>query len=737
MIIFILISCMTSVFCEAKESEWFQTGNTLPVKEFLSKQSSELKDNRVGSQWTGLWQPASYTDILHDEILGGLKRVRLSINHADVDRVNWTYPEFIIDRNHDEWITEISDNGVKITYILSFWDKAGRAEGHTGFWNSTGEFSYSRFKSEDEIQRYLDFVRFIVRHFKDRIEYYEILNEPETPLPGSWVEVEDYVNLVKRTAPVIRQEYPEAKIIAGATSDLEYLNRFLQSNALPLLDAISWHPMYGTSPEHESEKYYNYVSIVQNIKDIAHTNGFTGEFIADEINWQSSPQSNNQHTYSEIIAVKYYLRGILSHLGMNITVGFVEYPHPFFSAIHNLCTMMSGAKVIDIPVKIRSEAANIKSHSFSLPNGDRLIALWTDGVAVNEDSGVRSNLTFQEFGDEYVMGVDVLNSIQQPLVTSTENGSLVIQNLIVRDYPVILRFYSKPSSSITCSVSESEIVEGTSITISGVIDPALSNKNITLTCEKPDGSKLNKTVTTGSEITSHVKKGEYSYSFVPDVVGSWSVIASWMGDYEYKGASSLSESFVVKEQEQPASGCLIATATYGSELSPEVMFLRKFRDNYVLNSFAGKSFMSVFNKFYYSFSPSIASIISNNQLMREATKIVLYPLIGILHISSTTYSVFNFNQEFGVIIAGFIISSLIAIIYLLPPIVMISYLTNRQQNNRVTQTFCSIWIISILLMTLGEITLYQPLMMVSTVVFMIATAGLIITFITNKLIKHS
>ena len=50
-------------------------------------------------------------------------------------------------------------------------------------------------------------------------------------------------------------------------------------------------------------------------------------------------------------------------------------------------------------------------------------------------------------------------------------------------------------------------------------------------------------------------------------------------------------------------GCLIATATYGSELAPQVQLLREIRDNTVLQTQSGTLFMTAFNQFYYSFSP--------------------------------------------------------------------------------------------------------------------------------------
>jgi hypothetical protein len=63
-------------------------------------------------------------------------------------------------------------------------------------------------------------------------------------------------------------------------------------------------------------------------------------------------------------------------------------------------------------------------------------------------------------------------------------------------------------------------------------------------------------------------------------------------------------------------GCLIATATYGSELAPQVQQLREIRDKELLRTEAGKSFMKKFNDFYYSFSPAIADYERENPIFR-------------------------------------------------------------------------------------------------------------------------
>jgi len=77
-------------------------------------------------------------------------------------------------------------------------------------------------------------------------------------------------------------------------------------------------------------------------------------------------------------------------------------------------------------------------------------------------------------------------------------------------------------------------------------------------------------------------------------------------------------------------GCLIATASYGSELAPQVQQLRELRDNTVLQTESGTSFMAGFNQFYYSFSPTVADYERENPAFKEAVKITLTPLLASL-----------------------------------------------------------------------------------------------------------
>jgi len=96
-------------------------------------------------------------------------------------------------------------------------------------------------------------------------------------------------------------------------------------------------------------------------------------------------------------------------------------------------------------------------------------------------------------------------------------------------------------------------------------------------------------------------------------------------------------SFVIlSEEELPnqteGGGCLIATATYGSELAPQVQQLRELRDNTILNTKTGLAFMSGFNQLYYSFSPTIADLERENPIFKETIKLAITPLLTSLSI---------------------------------------------------------------------------------------------------------
>ena len=118
-------------------------------------------------------------------------------------------------------------------------------------------------------------------------------------------------------------------------------------------------------------------------------------------------------------------------------------------------------------------------------------------------------------------------------------------------------------------------------------------------------------------------------------------------------------------------GCLIATATYGSEMATEVQQLRELRDNQLLQTESGTAFMGTFNDIYYSFSPIIADYERENPLFKEAVKLAITPMISSLSLME------NANSESEVLSIGISVIVLNLGMYLGIPAVVIVGIRKR------------------------------------------------------------
>ena len=119
----------------------------------------------------------------------------------------------------------------------------------------------------------------------------------------------------------------------------------------------------------------------------------------------------------------------------------------------------------------------------------------------------------------------------------------------------------------------------------------------------------------------------------------------------------------------PQTGCIIATATYGSPIAPEVKYMRNVRDNMIGSTDIGKMLVIGWNTYYYSWSPPIAEQISKNSNMRQSFQYILMPLVGIIHVAAFSYdSVAWINLQLASLTA-FLVAAFFSILsYILVPI---------------------------------------------------------------------
>jgi hypothetical protein len=430
-----------------------QEGSSLQKFPLLAKPSSQLvSDARLGAAFfsSNIFYDILNLDYLLTEYIDlGAKRLDTSMQEVE-EPIDWNRDEFYIHPDFDRFIDDLNNNGIVVNYLLHFWDKEGHANGEV--------LEVPRFQTDEQIQDFLEYVRFVVSNFKGRIQYYTIWTEPDA-CGGSQIkciEVLDYIELASQTIPVIRQEDPQAKVVLTPNVlyfDRDYLFTVIESDVIEMFDVISWHGIYDVIPEHEffGNYYYEYPLIIEEIKRTASANGFDGEYWGTDLSWCSEEYPSCHDPIGqpwEILetvkqSAKYSARGVVIQLGLDVGVGWNNLESSdqpwLWPTVRNLNTVMAGTTPTNLPVDIESAATNITSYGFTLPNGDILFALWTNGTAVEDDPGVNTTLTFRGLDAGKVVGLDVLYGFEQELITETENGNLIIHDLLVKDYPIILR----------------------------------------------------------------------------------------------------------------------------------------------------------------------------------------------------------------------------------------------------------------------------------------------------------
>ena len=135
----------------------------------------------------------------------------------------------------------------------------------------------------------------------------------------------------------------------------------------------------------------------------------------------------------------------------------------------------------------------------------------------------------------------------------------------------------------------------------------------------------------------------------------------------------MKEKPVEPDEPEPPGGCLIATAAYGSELAPQVQFLREIRDNALLSTESGTSFMTGFNQVYYSFSPAIADLERENPIFRDAVRALITPGLYTMNIMTLA----DPGSEASVLVFGMLSIAAIGGVYVAGPVLAVHTVRKR------------------------------------------------------------
>jgi hypothetical protein len=323
------------------------------------------------------------------------------------------------------------------------------------------------------LEGYVNFVRFMVRHFKDRVRYYEIWNEQS----GNYGHMGDpklYSEYVRRTAPIIRQEHPQARILLGSVTGfnvrrkvgIDYLEARLEEGLGQLVDALGWHPCYSCDPAGEIYEYYP--KEFKAFKQFAESHGFRGEYMCTEWDmfapYPAAPNYEGQ-VFSELVKAKYSARFAIMNVGLNIIpfwnetwnnhhidrdVGLFRntfsmeplnptQPQPAYYVMRTLSTVLEAVTPVDLEVRFSKNQEAFEHFAFALPNGDRLLSVCMKGKSKDVSDEVQTDITLSNRTFKSATGIDVLNGTVQELKVSIEAGSTSLRQILIKDYPLVFK----------------------------------------------------------------------------------------------------------------------------------------------------------------------------------------------------------------------------------------------------------------------------------------------------------
>ena len=231
------------------------------------------------------------------------------------------------------------------------------------------------------------------------------------------------------------------------------------------------------------------------------------------------------------------------------------------------------------------------------------------------------------------------------------------------------------TSTTTIATSTSFIVETSTFQTSRTDTIVLISTSLTTNTQTMTSTSLYPTVTATAMNTSFIATTTFSptiteTSVQTSVVPTTSTVTSFLST-----TTTTTTSVAITRP------CVIASAAYGSELAPEVQFLREFRDRSVTSSFAGGQFMKAFNEFYYSFSPTVARLTASHSTLSTGVRALIYPLVGSLHVAATAFQELrHLNLELAILLSGVLASCLIGIAYVSPIMLVRAFLGRRQKD---------------------------------------------------------
>ncbi len=407
----------------------------------------------------------------------------------DMSAFQWAYVErqkgkLEVDPRADAAITEAVEHGVRIVMVLDKGNWLHAPEPRTPQRNRELIETYFNHPPKPDPARdaryfeaWLDYVRYMVRHFKDRVRDFEIWNEWNQPPDAELLRehVDTYCRLAGPTAQAIRQEDPEARIILASPGGLTPTHVAFIEGCIKklngLVDVVGYHPYYNCDPA----KIREYPDLMRSLKQRLQACGFHGQFMATEWSWFASyPRAaRDADHFTEMQKAKIAARFMTTNAALGIPSFWNEtfqtqmtsrdvsllrntfsadpinptQPQAVYYVLRTLSTALEDVNAASYRVDFRPSHPDIECYALERSTGERVIAVWLAGEAT--DDAAREHVADILVADVLVAdvlvadaagaaayGIDSLNGTRHELRMSPDGTSL--PGVTIRDWPFII-----------------------------------------------------------------------------------------------------------------------------------------------------------------------------------------------------------------------------------------------------------------------------------------------------------
>ncbi len=395
----------------------------------------------------------------------GVNFIRIGQYENSSDYTSWDWVErkrgeYSVVPELDDYINSLVENGVHIEIQLLYGNplytspagrQPDRIEPEPGGFHNPDRSLYSVYwppKTEEQINAFTKYVAWMVNHFRGRVQYYEIWNEPNIDYWNPVSNPEDYGRLFKASAPVVHSTDPNAKIVFGglAGAETDFAKRALNAcGCASEIDVFAYHnyPGYGHNLNPEAVRADQDTNATSKpLRDMVRS--FPGirkdlVFWDDEFNdgipsWKGS---------DETVQAKYIPRGLITDRASGVRTfvwlivgatdgnemddfgmlhGLMYRPddftaRPAFSALQNTNTLFSDTQP-DTTIKVQAEAGASSGapvmYAFRSTKGEAIVAYWLPVLSKPGVEYTNQKVTLRISG----------SGIQDPVLIDVTSGHL-------------------------------------------------------------------------------------------------------------------------------------------------------------------------------------------------------------------------------------------------------------------------------------------------------------------------